>query len=97
MCIREGDQYKILFNTCFGHFSFEVMPFQLQGVLGSFMNFINYVLKEYLDKGMVVYVDNVLLYSDSMEEHIALVRAVLETLANNSLYNCLNVNFTNRN
>lgn len=62
------------------------MPFRLQGAPSVFMNFINDVLKKYLYKGTVVYIDNVLLYSETPDEHVKLVRSMLKTLARNSLY-----------
>lgn len=55
-----------------------------------FMNFINDVLKDYLHKGAVVYIDDVLFYSDNMDDHIDLLRNILKTLADNSLFFKLN-------
>lgn len=63
------------------------MPFGLAGAPGVFMNLINDVLKKKkLYKAAVVYIDDVLLYSETMEEHVALVRDVLKTLARCSLF-----------
>lgn len=49
------------------------------------MNFINEVLRKFLYKGVICYLDDILIYSDSMDEHVALVREALTTLFNNHL------------
>lgn len=81
VCIREGDERKTS-----GQFEYFVMPFGLPGPPGVFMNLINEALHEYLYKGMVVYLDDVLIYSKDYPSHIELVRKVLGTLYKNKLY-----------
>lgn len=69
-----------------GLFEFCVLPFCLQEVLGMFMNFINEVLRKFLYGGVLIYLDDILIYLNTLEEHIALVREVMQRLAANHLY-----------
>ncbi|XP_077158510.1 uncharacterized protein LOC143820028 [Paroedura picta] len=84
--IAEGDEWKTAFNTPLGQFEYLVMPFGLSGSPGVFMNVINEALHDLLYRGVVVYLDDVLIYSRGEEEHTALVREVLRRLANHKLY-----------
>lgn len=84
--IRKGDKSKMAFCCNFGQFCYNVMPFGLSGAPGIFINLINDALKDFLHKGAVAYIDDVLLYSDSLEEHVALVRDVLTKFAEHSLF-----------
>ncbi|XP_015271184.1 PREDICTED: RNA-directed DNA polymerase homolog, partial [Gekko japonicus] len=84
--IREGDESKTAFNTPLGQFEYLVMPFGLQGAPGVFMNLINEVLHEFLFKGVVLYLDDVLLYSQDLPSHIKLVRKVLKRLYEHHLF-----------
>jgi len=60
--------------TRFGHYEFTVMPFDLTSAPAAFMDFTNRVLKPYLDKFMVIFIDNILIYSKDWDEHITHLR-----------------------
>lgn len=80
MQIKKGDEWKTTFYCPLGCFQFQILPFWLQGALAVFMQLINEVLHEHLYKGVLVYLDDILIYTKVMEEHIKLVRVVLEKL-----------------
>jgi len=78
--IARGDEWKTAFRTRYGHFEYLVMPFGLTNAPASFQAYANDCLREYLDDFCVVFMDDVLIYSNSMEEHIGHVRKVLSKL-----------------
>jgi hypothetical protein len=78
--IKEGDEWKTAFRTRYGLFEYTVMPFGLCNAPGTFQSMINDVLRDLLDAGTVVYIDDILIYSENEEEHKALVKEVLERL-----------------
>eukprot|EP00833_Pecoramyces_ruminatium_P005437 jgi/Orpsp1_1/1179469/evm.model.c7180000069456.1 len=84
--IREGDEYKTAFRTKYSHFEYLVMPFGLKNAPATFQSFINYVLRPYLEKFVILYLDDILIFSDDLETHHKQVRQVLETLLENNLY-----------
>ncbi|KAK9395445.1 retrotransposon-derived protein PEG10 [Crotalus adamanteus] len=84
--IKEGDEWKTAFNCPMGSYQFKVMPFGLQGAPAVFMQLINEVLHDHLYKGVLVYLDDILIYSTNMNDHIKLVREVLKKLLNAKLY-----------
>ncbi len=84
--IREGDEYKTAFRTKYGHYEYLVMPFGLTNAPATFQSFINSVLRQYLEKFVILYLDDILIYSKTLEEHIQHVRTVLKTLLDNNLY-----------
>ena len=61
------------------------MPFGLANAPATFQNMMNEVLREFLDQGVVVYIDDVLIYSENMEQHIQLVKKVPKQLADYNL------------
>ena len=75
--IAEGDEWKTAFRTKYGLFEYLVMPFGLCNAQASFQAVINQVLRELLDEGVIVYIDDILIYSETEEEHIRLVSKVL--------------------
>src|ERR1700712_890313 len=75
--IREGDEWKTAFRTRYGHFEYKVMPFGLVNAPATFQAMMNKILPEFLDHGVVVYLDDILIYSTSEEEHVDLVKKVL--------------------
>ncbi|GJU44558.1 putative reverse transcriptase domain-containing protein [Tanacetum coccineum] len=85
--VHEEDIPKTAFRTRYGHFEFTVMPFRLTNALTVFMNLINRVCKPYLDKFVIVFIDDILIYSKSKEEHEVHLRLVLELLRKEKLYN----------
>ena len=83
--ICEGDEWKTAFQTRYGHFEYKVMPFGLVNAPATFQAMMNKILREFLDHGVVVYLDDILIYSDSEEEHIELVCKVLARLKEHQL------------
>ena len=75
--IKEDDIPKIAFKMRFGHYEFTILPFGLTNAPGVFMSLMNRVFHEYLDKLVQVFIDNILIYSQIMEEHDEHLRLVL--------------------
>src|SRR5258707_2932283 len=67
--IAEGDEPKTTFRTCYGSYKWQVMPFRLSNVSAAFQRFINEVLRDLMDICMVGYLDDILIYLDSLEDH----------------------------
>jgi len=83
--ILEGDEWKTAFRTRYGHFEYKVMLFGLVKVPATFQEMVNKILREFLDQGAVVFLDNILIYSESKEQHIKLVKKVLARLEEHQL------------
>ncbi|GJU14924.1 putative reverse transcriptase domain-containing protein [Tanacetum coccineum] len=84
--VREEDIPKIAFMTRFGHYEFQVMPFGLTNAPAVFMDLMNQVCKPYLDKFMIVFIDDILIYSKNKEEHEEHLKLILELLKKKDLY-----------
>jgi len=84
--IKKGDEYKTAFRTKYGHYEYLVMPFGLKNAPAVFQSFINSVLRPFLDKSVILYLDDILIFSDNLEEHHKTVRAVLKKLIENNLF-----------
>jgi hypothetical protein len=78
--IAKGEEWKTAFRTRYGHFEYKVMPFGLSNAPATFQAFVNDVLREFLDDFVVVYLDDILIFSPSMVTHVEHVRAVLNKL-----------------
>ena len=64
MRIKEGDEWKTAFRTRYGHFEYQVMPFGLTNAPGSFQGYVNKILAEKLDIFVIVYLDDILIYTE---------------------------------
>jgi transposase InsO family protein/translation initiation factor IF-1 len=84
--IAEQDVPKTAFRTRYGHFEWKVMPFGLTNAPATFQHLMNKILQLYLDKFVVVYLDDILIFSKTPEEHLEHVAKVLEVLRDNQLY-----------
>lgn len=84
--MKEQDVPKTAFRTRYGHYEFLVMPFGLTNAPAVFMDLMNRVFHEYLDKFVIVFIDDILVYSKSEKEHERHLRIVLETLRQQKLY-----------
>jgi hypothetical protein len=84
--IRNGDEWKTAFRCRFGHFEYLVMPFGLTNAPAIFQHLINDILRDLLDVYCIAYLDDILIYSSSPEEHVKHVATVLERLQQNFLY-----------
>src|SRR5713226_2319490 len=76
--IKKGDEWKITFRTRYGSYEYKVMPFGLVNAPATFQAMMNEILAEFLDQGVVVYIDDILIYSETEAEHEKLVTKVLQ-------------------
>ena len=84
--VRAEDIPKTAFRTRYGHYEFLVMPFGLTNAPAVFMDYMNRVFRQYLDQFVVVFIDDILVYSKSLEEHERHLRIVLNILKDKRLY-----------
>ncbi|GJX90050.1 putative reverse transcriptase domain-containing protein [Tanacetum coccineum] len=84
--VHEDDIPMTAFRTRYGHFEFTVMPFGLTNAPAVFMDLMNWVCKPYLDKFVIVFIDDILIYSKTKEEHEVHLKLVLELLRKEKLY-----------
>lgn len=84
--IREGDEWKTAFNTPSGHYEYLVMPFGLTNAPAVFQGLVNDVLRDLLNVCVFVYLDDILIFSKSTQEHVIHVRQVLKRLLENHLF-----------
>ncbi|GJT58429.1 putative reverse transcriptase domain-containing protein [Tanacetum coccineum] len=78
--VRDKDVPKTAFRTRYVHYEFQVMPFGLTNALAVFMDLMNRVCRPYLDKFVIMFIDDILIYSKTKEEHDAHLRLILELL-----------------
>ncbi|GJR83207.1 putative reverse transcriptase domain-containing protein [Tanacetum coccineum] len=84
--VREEDIPKTAFKTRYGHYEFQVMPFGLTNALAVFMDLMNRVCKPYLDKFVIVFINDILIYSRNKKEHKEHLKTILELLKKEELY-----------
>nr|GFC07392.1 putative reverse transcriptase domain-containing protein [Tanacetum cinerariifolium] len=84
--VREEDVLKTAFRTRYGHYEFQVMPFGLTNAPAVFIDLMNRVCKPYLDKFVIVFIDDILIYSKNKKEHEEHLRTILKLLKKEELY-----------
>nr|GFA70755.1 reverse transcriptase [Tanacetum cinerariifolium] len=84
--VKEQDISKTAFRTRYGHYEFLFMPFGLTNAPAVFMDLMNRIFHEFLDKFVIVFIDDILVFSKSKEEHEDHLRTVLQTLRQEKLY-----------
>ncbi|GAU51141.1 hypothetical protein TSUD_240800 [Trifolium subterraneum] len=84
--IRTSDVSKTAFKTRYGHYEFLVMPFGLTNAPAIFMDYMNRIFQPYLDKFVVIFIDDILIYSKDPQEHAEHLRIVLNILREKQLY-----------
>ncbi|QRW19885.1 Retrotransposable element Tf2 protein [Rhizoctonia solani] len=84
--IKEGDEWKTAFRTKYGLFKYLVMPFGLTNALAAFQHFMNNLFRDLIDVTVVVYLDDILIFSEDPEKHLEHVREVLLQLMKNQLF-----------
>ncbi|GJT39830.1 putative reverse transcriptase domain-containing protein [Tanacetum coccineum] len=84
--VRDEDIPKTAFRTRYRHYEFQVMPFGLTNAPAVFMDLMNRVCKPYLDKFVIVFIDDILIYSRNEEEYANHLRIILELLRNEKLF-----------
>ncbi|KAJ9541386.1 hypothetical protein OSB04_027892 [Centaurea solstitialis] len=83
---KEADIHKTAFRTRYGHFEFLVMPFGLTNAPAAFMDLMNRVCRPMLDRSVIVFIDDILVYSKTKEDHVVHLPEVLEVLRKERLY-----------
>jgi len=89
ICMAEGEEWKTAFKSRYGLYEYTVMPFGLCNAPSTFQSMINDVFRDMLDVGVIAYMDDILIYTETVEEHVALVRRVMERLRKARL--CLSI------
>nr|GEW44184.1 putative reverse transcriptase domain-containing protein [Tanacetum cinerariifolium] len=84
--IREEDIPITAFRTRYGHYEFQVMPFGLTNTPALFMDLMNHVCKPYMDKFVIVFIDDIMIYSKNKEEHGEHLKTILKLLKDEKLY-----------
>ncbi|VVA41320.1 PREDICTED: retrotransposon, partial [Prunus dulcis] len=84
--IKEEDVPKTAFRTRYGHYEFLVMPFRLTNAPAAFMDLMNRVFQRYLDRFVIVFIDDILVYSKSRKAHMKHLELILKTLRRKKLF-----------
>jgi hypothetical protein len=83
--IKPRDKWKMVFKIRYGLYEYTIMPFGLSNAPATFQNMMNHIFRDLLDLGLIVYLDNILMYAETEEEHDRVVTKVLKCLAANGL------------
>lgn len=84
--IRIKDEDCVKQQTRYGHYEFIILPFRLTNSLTTFMSSMNEIFHPYLDKFVLIFIDDILIYSKNAAEHKENLKIVLQTLRENQLY-----------
>ncbi|CAF1640944.1 unnamed protein product, partial [Didymodactylos carnosus] len=84
--VRDDDIEKTAFRTRYGHFEFTVLPFGLTNAPPTFMRLMNSIFHEYLDVFVIIYLDDILIYSKNEEDHLKHIKIVLDLLRKHQLF-----------
>ena len=88
--IKDAEVHNTAFRTQYGHYEFLVMPFGLTNALAAFMDLMNRVFRLYVDRFVLVFIDNILVYLKDWEDHDKHLQVVLETLRKEQVYASVN-------
>jgi hypothetical protein len=80
------DEFKTAFKTHQGHYQFKVMPFGLTNALATFQCIMNVILAQFLRKFVIVFMDDILIYSSSLDQHVERIREVLQVLREHKFF-----------
>jgi hypothetical protein len=83
--IREGDEWKTAFRTRYGQYEYMIMPFRLTNAPSTFQDMMNHNFRDMIDLGLLAYMDDLLIYADTVERHDEIVQEVLRRLTKNRL------------
>ena len=84
--VHPQDVHKTAFRTRYGHFEFLVLPFGLTNAPTTFMHLMHNIFREHLDDFIIIFLDDILVYSRGLREHVTHVRQTLELLRKHQLY-----------
>src|SRR6266550_4608852 len=91
--IAKGDEWKTAFRTRYGSYQYNVMQFGLCNAPSSFEAMMNEILHDLLDQVVIVYIDDILIYTESMRQHVDLVQKVLQRLRDPRLHASIDKSF----
>ena len=84
--VKDDDVQKTAFRSRYGHYEYVIMPFGVTNAPAVFMDYLNRIFRHFLDKFVVVFIDDILIYSRTQEEHAEHLRLVLGVLREKQLY-----------
>src|SRR5207302_1410401 len=84
--MAKGEEWKTAFRCRYGLYEYTVMSFGLCNALATFQSMINDIFRDVVGEGVIAYTDDILIYSETIEEHVSLVRRVIERLRKARLY-----------